>query len=157
MSLVSLMSQADIGRLIRHHPHTTTMNYLKVAKEALREHQNSEYSLATEATKATEGDPGEPLPPEGDPRRVPLEIIDAVWAAGGWLVITGDRIRGVLRHGAPSEPLTPGLLARVERHQAELLCVLPRIPSAQDRQPQQPGRHPSCGCSDWRTPIPARR
>ena len=71
----------------------------------------------------------EPLPPEGDPRREPLELIDQVWAAGCWLVITADRVRAVSRdEAAPSSLLPPDLLARVETHQAELFRALTRIP-----------------------------
>jgi hypothetical protein len=70
----------------------------------------------------------DPLPPEGDPRRAVFEIIDSVWAAGGWLVITGAHVRAVPRDAAvPSERLTPELLARVDTHQVELLCALTRI------------------------------
>ena len=65
------------------------------------------------------------LPPEGDPRRVPIEIIDRVWAAGCWLLIVGDHIRAVPRDDAASlEHLAPELLERVEQHQAELLRAL---------------------------------
>lgn len=71
----------------------------------------------------------ETLPPEGDPRRVPIELIDQVWAAGGWLVIAGDHVRAVSRdEAAASERLTPELLARVEAHQEELLHALAQIP-----------------------------
>lgn len=114
------------------------MNYMEIARAALREHQSTECALATKATKATEGEKN-PLPPAGDPRRIPLELIDAVWAAGGWLVITGDRVRAVPRDdAAPSECLTPDLLARVETHQAELLHALARVPDwAEDGSDKQ--------------------
>ena len=70
----------------------------------------------------------DPLPPEGDPRRAPLELIDQVWAAGGWLVIAGAHVRAVPRDAAvPSDRLTPELLARVDTYQAELLRALTRI------------------------------
>jgi hypothetical protein len=70
----------------------------------------------------------DPLPPEGDPRRAPLELIDQVWAAGGWLVIAGAHVRAVPRDAAvPSPRLSPNLLASVEAHQEELLRALTRI------------------------------
>jgi len=71
-----------------------------------------------------------PLPPEGDPRRVPIELIDQVWAAGGWLVITGNRVRAVLRGNDVErrDLLRADLLARVEAHQGELYRALTRMP-----------------------------
>ena len=73
----------------------------------------------------------DPLPPEGDPRRAVFEILDEVWEAGGWLLITGDRVRAAPRDaGAPSDRLTPELLARVDTYQAELLRALTRVPKS---------------------------
>ena len=100
------------------------MNYLEVARAALREHQDPP---APKAYKAYKG--SMPLPPEGDPRRRPIEIIDQVWAAGGWLVITDDQVRAVSRgDGASSDRLTTNLVASVAAHQAELLYALARVP-----------------------------
>jgi len=71
----------------------------------------------------------DPLPPEEDPRRVPIELIDAVWEAGCWLVITDDQVRAVSRgDGASSDRLTTNLVASVAAHQAELLYALARVP-----------------------------
>ena len=79
------------------------------------------------------GEQSEPLPPEGDPRRAPLEVIDQVWAAGCWLVIDADHVRVVSRGGpALSERLTPDLLTKVDKHQAELLRALTRIPDCRE-------------------------
>ena len=59
------------------------------------------------------------------------EILDEVWEAGGWLLITGDQVRAVPRDaGAPSDRLTPELLARVDTYQAELLRALTRVPKS---------------------------
>lgn len=74
----------------------------------------------------------ETLPSEEDPRRVLHGLINEVWAADGWLLITGDHVRVV--HGASSERLTPELLARVEAHQAGLLRALTRIPDGSTRK-----------------------
>ena len=103
------------------------MNYLEVARAALREHQDAP---AQEAQKAYKG--SMPLPPPGDPRRRPIEIIDQVWEAGCWLVIEGSSVRAVARGNARSERLTPDLLARVEAQQAELLHALTRIPDCRE-------------------------
>ena len=67
----------------------------------------------------------DPLPPEGDPRRVPIELIDQVWRAGGLLVLSGDRVRAVPRDDTQAS-LTPELLKAVEAHQAGLFHVLQR-------------------------------
>lgn len=69
----------------------------------------------------------DPLPPEGHPRRETFELIDQVWAAGGWLVITGDCVRAVHRNDTKSS-LTPELLKAVKAHQAGLLRILQRRP-----------------------------
>jgi hypothetical protein len=70
------------------------MTYLETAKAVLGS------SPATKATKATKGSLG------------------AVWKAGGWLVISDDRIRAVR--------VPPELRAWVARHQAETLHALLR-------------------------------
>ena len=67
----------------------------------------------------------DPLPPEGDPRRVVFEIIDEVWEAGAWLLISGECVRAVSR--LDESRLTPELLAKVEAHQAGLLRSLTQI------------------------------
>ena len=56
------------------------------------------------------------------------ELIELVWEAGCWLVITGDRVRAVPRGDAASERLAPGLLAGVEALQAEVLHALTQNP-----------------------------
>ena len=68
-----------------------------------------------------------PLPPEGDPRRCPIELIDAVWAAGCWLVIEGSTVHAVPRDDTTAS-LGPELVASVKEHQAGLLRVLQRRP-----------------------------
>ncbi len=58
-------------------------------------------------------------------------MIDQVWAAGGWLVITRDRVRAVPRDGsANTARLTPDVLAKVETHQSELFRALTGIPGS---------------------------
>lgn len=82
--------------------------------------------VRAKAAKAAKADPW-PLPPIGDPRRVPLEVIDAVWEAGAWLLIEGESVRAVPRDGTTAS-LTPELVASVKEHQAGLLRALTRRP-----------------------------
>ena len=78
-------------------------------------------------TKQDSFENAELLPPEGDPRRVLVELIDAVWEAGAWLLISGNRVKAVPRDNGEAS-LTPELLRAVEAHQAGLLRVLQRTP-----------------------------
>ena len=73
----------------------------------------------------------DPLPPEGGARRAKYELIDQVWAANGWLLISGSGVRAVPRDDSEA-PLTPELVASVENRQAELLQALTRIPERRE-------------------------
>ena len=124
------------------------MNYLEVAKSALREYQDAPAPKAQEAPKGSM-----PLPPQGDPRRLPIELIDEVWACGCWLVIDGDRVRAVPRDPVvPSERLTTHLMSRVEAHQSELLRTLTRIPDCREAR-----QSPQKEITPWNNPCGATR
>ena len=65
--------------------------------------------------------------PSRDPRRQWPLLIDQVWAASCWLVITGDHVCAVPR--VDGECLTPELFASVGAHQVELLHALTQTPA----------------------------
>jgi len=116
------------------------MSYLDVAKSALEEYRTRSGANGATAKEAKEANKGtgaadDPLPPAGDPRRIPSELLAEADRAGARIVLERGRLRV-----APTARAPEALAARVEAHQADLIryyrAVLTPARSSQPAAPR---------------------